>query len=148
MPSSPPRLASGCHELAFPKGPTRAEIKSREDREEQQIIKRNRAKCVRRDGDCRIGYWGDSAVELFGECFGASQWHHLDPRSLTRNEPPEVRHSTTITMMACGSHHRMLDLHEIKYEPQTEDGADGPLTFWVDESRRLVEHAIPKPQWR
>jgi hypothetical protein len=145
MPSVPPRLASGCKELAFPKGQTRAEKKGSEDYRERSIITRNRAKCERRDGECRIGYW-KVGVELFGECFGKSEWNHFDKRSLTMNEPPEERHSTEVTGMLCATHHRMVDEHQIKRKGLTEKGLDGPMRFWNDIGE-LVEHEMPKPRW-
>jgi hypothetical protein len=147
MPSPPPRLASSFEGLAIPKGPTRAELKGKLDYREKQIIQRNRAKCERRDGFCRIGHWGDLAIELFGECYGKSEWNHFDKRSLTRNEDPEDRHSTTCTGMLCASHHRMVDAHDIKFEYLTEEGADGPMAFWADDARRLVEEEMPKRRW-
>jgi hypothetical protein len=146
MSSHPPRLASSYPGLAIPKGPTRAELKGKVDYRERQIIQRNRARCERRDGDCRIGYWGDLAIELFGECYGKSEWNHFDKRSLTRGEDPEDRHSTQRTGMACATHHRMLDEHEIKFEALTEDGLDGVMKFWNDLGE-LVEHEMPKRRW-
>lgn len=149
MPAQPPRLASSCPDLAIPKGLTRKELKAKVDYREQQIIKRNRAACVRRDGFCRIGHWGDIAVKLFGECFGKSEWNHYEKRSKTMNEPPEDRHSTRITGMLCATHHRMVDHDEILFEYQTEDGADQPMTFWPKgQSQRMTEEEMPKPQWR
>lgn len=146
MPAAPPRLASGCKELAFPKGQTRAERKGKLDYRERQIIDRNRAKCVRRDGKlgCRIGYW--QKTEVFGDCYGGSEWNHFDKRSLTMNEPPEERHSTAITGMLCATHHRLVDAHEIKHEALTEDGLDGPMKFRNDIGE-LVEHDMPKPRY-
>jgi hypothetical protein len=145
MPSPPPRLASSHPGLAIPKGPTRRELKGKRDYRERQIITRNRAKCERRDGDCRIGYW-KVGVELFGECYGKSEWNHFDKRSLTMGEEPEERHSTERTGMACSTHHRMLDEHEIKHEALTEKGLDGPMKFWNDIGE-LVEHEMPKRRW-
>lgn len=146
MPSSPPRLASGCADLAFPKGKTRAEVKGSLDYRERQVITRNRARCERRDGPCRIGYWS-AGVQVFGECYGSSEWNHFDKRSLTMNEDPEDRHATSRTGMLCNSHHRMVDAHEIKVESLTQDGADGRMAFWTEQGR-LEEHEMPKPQWR
>jgi hypothetical protein len=143
---TPPNLASSCPELAHPKGPTRRELKGQLDYRERQIIDRNRAKCVRRDGTlgCRIGYW--QKTETFGDCYGASEWNHFDKRSLTMNEPAEERHSSRITGMLCGTHHTLVDNHEIKFEYQTEDGADGLMTFW-NEHGKLEEHKMPRPNW-
>jgi hypothetical protein len=146
MPSSPPRLASGHPDLAFPKGQTRAEKKGKLDYRERQIIDRNRAKCVRRDGalGCRIGYW--QKTEIFGDCYGGSEWNHFDKRSLTMNEPPEERHSSRITGMLCGTHHTLVDDHEIKFEYLTDAGADDVMKFWNDKGE-LVEHRMPKQHW-
>ena len=146
MPSSPPRLASGCPDLAFPKGQTRAERKGSLGYRERQIIERNRAHCERRDGDCRIGYWGDTAIALFGECFGTPEWNHFRRRSKSRGEPPEVRHSVEITGMLCGRHHDMVDEHEIDFDYLTEKRADGPMKF-RNEIGELVEHDMPKPHY-
>lgn len=146
---NPPNLASSCPDLAIPKGPTRKELKGQEDYREKQIMKRNRAHCVRRDGFCRIGHWGDLAVELFGECYGKSEWNHFHKRSLTRGMPPEERHSTRITGMLCVTHHRMVDDDDILFEYQTADGADQPMTFWPKGSlKQLVEEEMPKPRYR
>lgn len=144
---TPPNLASSCPDLAHPKGPTRAERKGSIGYRERQIIQRNRAHCERRDGDCRIGYWGGSAVALFGECFGTPEWNHFRRRSKSKGEPPEVRHSVEITGMLCGRHHDMVDEHEIDFDYLTETRADGPMKF-RNEIGELVEHEMPKPQWR
>lgn len=141
-----PRLASSCPDLAIPKGLTRAELKGKLTYRERQIIQRNRAKCDRRDGFCRIGYWGEIAIALFGECYGGSEWHHFVKRSMTRNMPPEDRHSTEVSGKVCATHHRMLEAHEIDYDFLTEDRADGPMKF-SNEIGELVEHEMPKPQW-
>ena len=147
MPSSPPRLASSFDGFKFKKGPTRAERKGSLGYRERQIIQRNRAHCERRDGDCRIGYWGDTAVALFGECFGTPEWNHFRRRSKSRGEPPEERHSTEVTGMLCGRHHDMVDEHEIDFDYLTEKRADGLMAFWNDIGR-LEEHKMPKPQFR
>jgi hypothetical protein len=146
MPSTPPRLASGCPDLKFAKGPTRAELKGSFDYRERQIIKANRAYCERRDGDCRIGYWGEIAIALFGECMSTSEWNHFRRRSKSRGEPPEERHSTEVTGMLCGRHHDMVDEHEIDFVYLTSKRADGLMKFW-NAMGELVEHEMPKPRW-
>jgi hypothetical protein len=146
MPSSPPRLASGWSGLKYPKGPTRAELKGSLTYRERQIIDRNRAHCERRDGFCRIGHWKDSAIALFGECYGPSEWNHFRRRSKSRGEAPEVRHSTEITGMLCERHHDMVDEHEIDFDYLTNKRADGPMKFRNDIGE-LVEHEMPKPHW-
>jgi hypothetical protein len=147
MPSTPPRLASGFDGLKFPKGPTRAELKGSSNYRERQIIKANRAHCERRDGDCRIGYWGEIAIALFGECMSTPEWNHFRRRSKSRGEPPEERHSTEVTGMLCGRHHDMVDEHDINFVYLTTKRADGPMKFW-NEMGELVEHEMPKPRWR
>jgi hypothetical protein len=147
MPSTPPRLASGCPDLKFAKGPTRAELKGSSNYRERQIIKVNRAHCERRDGDCRIGYWGDIAIALFGECMSAPEWNHFRRRSKSRGEPPEQRHSTEVTGMLCGRHHDMVDEHEIDFVYLTSQRADGQMKFW-NAIGELVEHEMPKPRHR
>lgn len=144
-----PNLASSFNGFKFSKGPTRKELKGSEDYRERQIIQRNRAHCVRRDGDCRIGYWGAVAVALFGECMGTPEWNHFRRRSASRGEPPEVRHSVEVTGVLCGRHHDMVDQHEIDFEYLTSKRAEGLMAFWLKGCReRLIEEEMPKPRYR
>lgn len=111
--------------IACPKGKTRKQLKAAKDRAEMKVIKRVRAKCVVRDGFCRL--------MGVGPCFGVSEWCHMRPktRAHTRGLPPEVRHTTEHSFMGCTSHHDAYDDHKIELTPMTDRGADGPMSVKV-----------------
>jgi hypothetical protein len=125
--------ASANPHLKFAKGITQKTMDAREDRLEAAIKKTNRAWVHRRDGDCRL--W---KTDLFGGCMGKDEWNHLTKRSKTRNEPPEVRHATGITCMACTRHHTLIDKGVIKHRYLTKKKADGPMV-WRQGSKRYDE---------
>ena len=108
-----------------PKGKTRKQLKAKRDRIAKVIEKIVRAKCVDRDGFCRL--------MGCGPCQGVSEWCHMHVkrRSKTRNLPPEVRHTTMESFMACTSHHAAYDAHRITLEPLTDRGANGPMSVKV-----------------
>lgn len=130
-------------------GVPRRILKARKKRAEKWTEAIVRAKCVERDGYCRIGcidsiYQNcidhDKALtESDMDCAGASQWTHMHARlrSQTRNMAPEVRHSTRYSFMACQRHH---DQYDGRQRPRlfvtalTAKGADGPLKFRMGKS--------------
>lgn len=118
--------ASNSPDLALPKGPTRQRLKGRRDRAEAAVQKAVRAKCVERDGLCRINGGLGVAVPL-----GQSEHAHMHVarKSKTRNQAPEIRHSTKTSLMLCAVHHRLYDAKELTIDALTDQGADGPLTF-------------------
>lgn len=109
-----------------PKGVT-ARLRARKRRKEGPVVKAVRAKCVERDGYCRL--------MGLGFCAGPSQWCHLGEkkRSKTRGLPPEERHTTVWSFMGCEGHHGAYDAGEIGIEPvDAEKGANGHLRVTVD----------------
>jgi len=118
-------MAIDYSKLAQPKGRTRKSLKAAKDRVEMKVIKRVRAKCVVRDGFCRL--------MGMGPCQGVSEWAHMHAkrRSQTRGKAPELRHTTSESFMACTSHHAWYDAHKITVEPLTDRGADGPMSARV-----------------
>lgn len=131
-----------------PKGPKRKTVKGQKQRSEDAVKKRVRARCVERDGQCRIGEWelnpdDTHDDELIGDgceangCEGESQWAHMHAkrRSQTRGQAPDVRHTTAESLMLCSRHHRQYDGTEkprLTIQALTAKGADGPLQFSVE----------------
>lgn len=108
---------------------TRKRIAGRKRRAEAKVKQEVRAKCVTRDGDCRLqkAPWHD--------CGGESEWAHFEEkkRARTRGMPPEERHTTEGSLMLCTTAHRDYDAGRMAIEAQTLDGADGELTFFKGE---------------
>ncbi len=120
--------------------PTRKALKGKKDRNAKKVEKSVRAQCEERDGSCRVGstlaMMGDDRASLtqIGECRGESEWAHLGEktRAKTRNQAPEVRHTTAGSAMLCTRHHARYDGRErprLLIEALTKRGADGPLRF-------------------
>ena len=107
--------------IAVPKPPSRKLVKGRKDRAEAKVKRSVRAKCVERDGFCRL--------LGCGPCSGVSEWAHLGDkkRARTRGMAPEIRHTTAGSFMACTGHHAAYDAGRIRIETETSRGADGPL---------------------
>lgn len=123
---------------AVPKGqiPTVKSVKAKAGRSEKKVKVDVRAKCVLRDGDCRIAKagMGDEIAGVVGNCDGPPEWAHLEDkrRSKTRGQAPEVRHTTEDSLILCRRHHNRYDGHErprIGIDKRTKRGADGPLRF-------------------
>lgn len=108
---------------ALPKPEPRRKVKARAARHERAVVKRVRAVVAARDGYCRL------KDGPFGPCRGASEWNHLEKRSLTSRRAAERRHRTENTAMFCSDHHRQIDEHTIRVTALTIFGADGPLRF-------------------
>ena len=102
----------------------RARVKRRRLRIEGQVAARVRRECVERDGYCRL-----AEVEIVADCFGPSQWAHLEDkrRFKTRGMEPAERHCTEWSLMLCQRHHDDYDQHRIDIQAATSRGADGPL---------------------
>lgn len=131
-----------------PKG-YRAKQTAKKRRAEGPVIKRVRARCVERDGYCRICDWElnpddthpedghpDEGALPYADKWnrGPSEWAHLYSRAKTRNQAPDVRHNTMITAMLCQFHHDRVDgrAHpRIAMVPRTSLGADGPLDIYT-----------------
>lgn len=98
-----------------------ARLRARKRRKEAPVVTRVRARCVDRDGYCRL--MGVSP------CAGPSQWCHLGDkqRFKTRGQAPEVRHTVEGTFMGCEKHHGEYDRGELEIIEGTTDGAEGPL---------------------
>ena len=97
-----------------PKGPSRATLKGRKDRAEATRKRVIRARCVERDGYCRVSPSGTvvgDVIEIIHVCSGPSQWAHLGEkkRFKTRGQAPEVRHTTAGSLMLCTKHHDDYD---------------------------------------
>ena len=129
-----------------------AKARAKRNIAEWPVIRRVRAKCVKRDGYCRVetaGYgdlFADEPIDGdvlpdFREahrCYGDSQWAHMHSRrrAQTRNQAPEIRHDTAHSFMACQRHH---DQYDGRQKPRlfvtalSSKGADGPLKFRLGE---------------
>ena len=117
-----------------PKPESRKRTKGRKDRTERAVRQSVRAQCVERDGDCRVdSFVGDERPKYPGPCGGASEWAHRKGhrRSQTRGQAPEIRHTTTHSLMLCTRHHQMEERGELVVKPLTDRGCDGPLRFEV-----------------
>jgi hypothetical protein len=114
--------------MPCPKPEARAKSKARARRHESAIIQQVRARCVARDGDCRLGHagrWLD-----IGLCGGESEWAHAAGfrRFETRGKDAAERHLTAGSLMLCSKHHQAFDSHVLDIEPlDTALGADGVL---------------------
>ncbi len=100
-------------------GPT-ATRRAKRRRAEARVAKHVRALCVERDGYCRL--------MGLSPCDGPSEWAHLGEkkRARTRGMSPEMRHTTSGSLMACSKHHRAYDAGKIGIAV-SETGADGPI---------------------
>lgn len=126
-------------QLAFPKAEPRKRTKARKDRVAAKVVKSVRAQCVDRDGRCRLlqilkaGLSGDTWAPstLDDPCNGPSELAHMHVtrRSQTRNQAPEIRHTTKDSLMACRFHHQQYDAHRLRITALSRKGADGPLKF-------------------
>ncbi len=124
-----------------PKGqiPTVKAVKAKKDRQAAKVVQSVRAKCVARDGDCRVKLAVPNDVVFLMlspdvECRGESEWAHLGEkkRAKTRGQAPDVRHTTELSAMLCTKHHNQYDGRErprLVIEPLSPRGADGPLRF-------------------
>lgn len=112
----------------------RKRVKARKDRAEAKVKQQVRARCVERDGDCRLrGAYGFT-------CSGDSEWAHLGEsrRAHTRGMAPEVRHTTAGSLMLCTGHHRAYDAGRLKVRCLTLKRADGLLGFWDADHREEI----------
>lgn len=118
-------------------------VNARAQRHAAKVVKSVRAQCVTRDGYCRIGNWEDNGDDWHSWdmedsfCDGPSEWAHLGDkqRFKTRGMPPEVRHTTAGSLMACHKHHADYDAGLIDIQPEGERGADGPLVVTRTQTR-------------
>lgn len=109
-----------------PKPEPRRKGKARAKRLEAAVVQDVRARCVERDGYCRIHQATHHGLDY---CYGPSEWAHMHDkrRSKTVGQAPVVRHTTQGSFMACQKHHGQYDRHEIQVEAITQHGADGTL---------------------
>lgn len=112
---------------AQPKPEKRATTKRRKARKESMRAKIIRAKCVIRDGYCRVGKDADD----YTDCCGPSEWGHFGAmkRARTRGQAPEIRHTTAGSFMACRSHHADYDAGELAITAASDAGCDGELVY-------------------
>lgn len=76
-----------------------------------------------RDGYCRL-------LDMFVECFGASERNHLVRQSKTRGLSPEERHDVRDSIMCCSRHHALVDQHVVGHEfLDQERRANGRMRF-------------------
>lgn len=113
--------------MAIEKPEPRKRVKARRKRAEAKVVQAVRAKCVERDGYCRLA--GGAARAVAGDCRGPSTWAHLagHRRSQTRGRAPEDRHTTAGSLMLCAGHHEDEEQHRIRIEPTTPAGCDGTI---------------------
>ncbi len=127
---------------ALPKPTPRDKVKAKEDRTEASIKRKVRARCVERDGDCRICDWENNPDDTHEGDGGSddlpypdkfsdsrSEWAHLErsKRARTRGMKPELRHTTAMSVMLCRFHHRLYDAGKLLVTLLSNLGADGPL---------------------
>lgn len=124
----------------------RSTTKRRKDRAEATQKQTIRAKCVARDGFCRLERAPHGFNLFIGvpRCGFRSEWAHLGAkkRARTRGQAPEIRHTTKESLMFCDEHHRRYDGGDIEIEFLTADGADGLLLFRADELS-YAERVLP-----
>ena len=123
-------------------GETHSTLKGRRDRCEAERQHYIRAKCVERDGDCRIATdrfrSGITASAARADCDGRSEWAHLGEkkRFKTRGMDPEARHTMEGSMMLCKQHHQAYDAGTLRITPtDPAKGADGVLVYIEEASR-------------
>jgi hypothetical protein len=116
----------------FPKPPKgqRKREKAAARRREDKVKERVRAEVDARDkGRTTTGcrYPHDSSWS----CGEWLEWAHVgESRAKTRNQDPEVRHTTEGTCMLCRwAHHVQVDGHVVDVVFLTDAGCDGPLMF-------------------
>lgn len=132
--------------LQFPKGEKRVTARMRTKRQAAKVVTTVRARCVERDGDCRIGDWElnpddwhDDALRGDGQpaivCEGRSEWAHLGDkkRFKTRGMPAERRHTTAGSLMLCTRHHTDYDHGRLQI---VGEDANEPLEFRYVTGRR------------
>lgn len=109
---------------ACPKPEPRKKVKARATRQARTVVKDVRAAVVERDGMCRV-------PARLGPCQGVLEWAHMHShrRSKTRGQPAEDRHTSEGTLMLCSFHHLQYDVHALRIEPLTDQGANGELKF-------------------
>ena len=125
--------------LPLHKGTPRKTLARRQQREEDKVKREVRAKCVERDGRCRIASWEDHPEDWHADalehvCEGPSEWAHFKShrRSKTIGQAPETRHTTAASAMLCQLAHDQYDGRQrpaLKMTRLTRRGADGPLRF-------------------
>lgn len=124
--------------LALPKPTTQQQMKALARRHEDQVKRRVRAACVRRDGRCRV----IEALQAESPCQGRSTWHHLVKRSLTRGRPAQARHRISESVMLCERHHAQADQHQLGIWPlNLVRGANGPLCFHAVRGKPMFAQA-------
>ena len=123
-------------------GETRSTLKGRRDRCEAEQQHYIRAKCVARDGDCRIATDrfrnGISAEKAQADCDGRSEWAHLGDkkRFKTRRMNPMDRHTMEGSLMLCTQHHQAYDAGTLRITPTDPmKGADGVLEYFEEAHR-------------
>jgi hypothetical protein len=125
--------------LPLPKGRTRRQLKSTQDRAEAKVKKAVRAACVARDAYCRFNWfspWFDRRtsvedVKPIHHCGAPSEWCHFGEkkRAKTRGMAAEQRHTTAGSLMLCAEAHRAYDAGQLKITALTRKGCDGRLKF-------------------
>lgn len=110
-------------------------VKDRKKREERAVIKTVRPAVVTRDGLCRLRSMCRAFQLMFGACAGPSEWAHWreHSRAKTRGMAPQIRHTTSQSLMMCKRHHNDYDkghgVTRLYIEALTERICDGRLRF-------------------
>ena len=129
--------------LTLSKGKTRKQIKAKRARAEDRVERAVRKACVIRDGLCRVCDWENNPDDYHDDNlddwsdewpFYVSEWAHTHTkrRSQTRNQAPEIRHTTQDSLMLCKQHHDQYDGRQrprLLMAKLTRRGCDGPLKF-------------------
>ena len=114
--------------LTHAKPERRKRTKGRKSSKESARKRSIRARCIERDGYCRIGKDADD----YTDCIGPSGWAHFGEfkRTRTRGQDAERRHTTAGSFMACKAHHNDYDACELIIVAVDRDrGCDGELTY-------------------
>ncbi len=106
----------------------RRNLKAKERRAESKVLRGVREQLVARDGNCVL-----TGTPL-ADCEGPSEMMHLGEhkRAKTRNQAPELRHTTHGSAMGCKKHHDQYDGRQgprLTLTYMTPCGADG-LLLW------------------
>jgi 5-methylcytosine-specific restriction endonuclease McrA len=118
----PPHLACASPLLpTFPKPPSRKHERHRVRRHRARVIAEIRSRVVERDTTCRVCGrafgWGEQTPEM----------HELVSRASQRGKAPEEVFTLTNCVLLHRQCHRAVTERQIILEPQSAEGANGPL---------------------
>lgn len=116
----------------------------REERSAVRLAKEDAAKWAAKARDFHRCRWPEAH-----KCKGFLEGAHLVPKGMG-GDPSLLRTSRAGIVTLCAWIHRRgpetLEHHELKIEPETPAGADGPLSFWRrrDEAGSSTYHLVAR----